>query len=83
MNDIERDVRAIAVRRQQSEMAIDDALSGSFPASDPPAWNPGMARPIPVGPSPEHANDSAAPVSCGTFLRSADEPMEGSDPARS
>ena len=39
----------VAVRRErQSELAIDDALAGSFPASDPPAWNPGMARPIPV-----------------------------------
>lgn len=32
----------------RTELAIDDALAGSFPASDPPAWNPGIARPIPV-----------------------------------
>ena len=27
--------------------AIDDVLAGTFPASDPPAWTPGIARPAP------------------------------------
>ena len=31
-----------------TERAIDDVLAESFPASDPPSWNPGVARPIPV-----------------------------------
>lgn len=26
---------------------IDDVLAGTFPASDPPSWTPGMARPAP------------------------------------
>ena len=26
---------------------IDDVLADSFPASDPPSWTPGMARPAP------------------------------------
>jgi hypothetical protein len=30
-----------------TSQAIDDVLAGTFPASDPPAWTPGMARPAP------------------------------------
>ena len=32
--------------------AIDDVLAGTFPASDPPSWTPGIARPAPAGPAP-------------------------------
>ena len=31
-----------------TERAIDDVLAESFPASDPPSWNSGVARPDPV-----------------------------------
>jgi hypothetical protein len=51
------DERVAVSRERRSDLAIDDALAGSFPASDPPAWNPGMARPIPVDTSRNRAND--------------------------
>ena len=35
------------VRPNLTVQAIDDVLAGTFPASDPPAWMPGMARPAP------------------------------------
>jgi len=31
-------------RRAAVERALDDVLAESFPASDPPSWNPGIAR---------------------------------------
>jgi hypothetical protein len=34
-------------QRLAAERAIDDVLRDSFPASDPPSWNPGIARPDP------------------------------------
>ena len=35
------------LRTNWTAQAIDDVLAGTFPASDPPAWTPGMARPAP------------------------------------
>ena len=35
--------RDLARPEQRNELAIDDTLAASFPASDPPGWNPGRA----------------------------------------
>ena len=34
--------------RLAAELAVDETLDESFPASDPPSWNPGIARPVPA-----------------------------------
>jgi hypothetical protein len=49
--------------------AIDDVLAGSFPASDPPAWTPGLARLAPV------AREAAADA--GDMRQDASAPVPG------
>jgi hypothetical protein len=52
------DVRAagldVALVRLAAERAVDEVLEDSFPASDPPSWNPGTAR---LAPASDQANE--------------------------
>lgn len=56
------------VRVDLTAQAIDDVLAGTFPASDPPAWTPGIARLAPqrttratdTGPPAAEANEARA-----------------------
>ena len=58
-------------RRLAVEQAMDQVLADSFPASDPPSWNPGIALPIPaVGLEPP-AERSEAHADAGARTRAS------------
>jgi hypothetical protein len=64
-----------------SARAIDDVLLGSFPASDPPAWSPGIARVAPpiheAGGQPAGGEDSPRGARDVPPARPADAPDPG------
>jgi hypothetical protein len=68
------DERSSASRRLAVERGIDDVLADSFPASDPPSWNPGVARPDPVVSGLRHELPLVAPsaADAGRADRSVD-----------
>jgi hypothetical protein len=47
-------------RRLAAEQALDDVLADSFPASDPPSWNPGIALLNPAASVEARAESSEA-----------------------
>jgi hypothetical protein len=55
--------------RLAAERAIDDVLADSFPASDPPSWNPGITRLSPVGPLRDQTSALSATTDAKTFLQ--------------
>ena len=55
---------AVGIDGLAAERAIDDVIADSFPASDPPSWNSGVARPAPVGPfAPQVSATATTPIS--------------------
>jgi hypothetical protein len=57
--------------RLAAEQALDQVLADSFPASDPPSWNPGIALLNPVGSKP-HAEHAKAVADAESTARAAD-----------
>ena len=60
---------AVVAREREREVAVDEALAESFPASDPPAWNPGMARPVPARRPREPTGPPTADGSARTLVQ--------------
>ena len=61
-------MRAVALTNDD----IDDVLADTFPASDPPAWTPGVVRPMPeirrASPAPFTDVAGAAPRRAGPAI---------------
>jgi hypothetical protein len=59
------------LRSNLTSEAIDDVLTGSFPASDPPAWTPGVFRPAPETATPAGCTTGAGAAAVTDTARSA------------
>jgi hypothetical protein len=52
-------------RRLAADQVLDQTLADSFPASDPPSWTPGIARPNPATGLEQQTQDSDAGADAG------------------
>ena len=74
---VDRIVDEAAARQSRlaAERALDEVLADSFPASDPPSWNPGTIRPQP-------ADGFATPVMTAPGMRERLPMADGIDVSR-
>ncbi|MGH8635814.1 MAG: hypothetical protein ACREUZ_01620 [Burkholderiales bacterium] len=59
---IAADIPGLPQGRRAAERVLDEILADSFPASDPPSWNPGLARPGPDAASTGRAASSSEAI---------------------
>lgn len=66
-------------RRLAAERALDQVLTDSFPASDPPSWNTGIVRPSPGAGVEPHTGrcDAIAATAAQAVARAAVEGQRG------
>ena len=68
--------------RLAAERAIDDVLADSFPASDPPSWNPGVTRLNLDGHLPYHSSGHTPTTDAGERGNGPSDVIDVSRPTR-
>ena len=81
---IDRRVDELRDRRERlaAERAIDDVLADSFPASDPPSWNPGITRLHFDGDLTRRASGQTPRTDTGEIGKGLSDVIDVSRPAR-
>ena len=77
-------VDAFKDRRERlaAERAIDDVLADSFPASDPPSWNPGITRLHFDGDLAHRASGQTPRTDAGEIVNGVSDVIDVSRPGR-